>query len=84
MKGPKFAEMSEAELEVELRDMVSQVWKFRFQAATGQTEGVRKLRTLRRNIARARTVLRERELLAQSDLARAESREDEGSQAHGQ
>ena len=76
MKGPKFAEMSEAELEVELRDMASQIWKFRFQAATGQTEGVRKLRSLRRNIARAKTVLRERELLARSEA--------EGSEAHGQ
>jgi len=62
MKGPKFAEMSDAELEVEVRDMVSTIWKLRFQAATGQTEGVRKLRTLRRNIARAKTALREREL----------------------
>jgi len=76
MKGPKFGEMSEAELEVEVRDMVSQMWKLRFQAATGQTEGVRKLHSLRRNIARARTFLRERELLALSEA--------EGSQAHGQ
>ena len=75
MKGPKFAEMSDAELEVEVRDMVSQIWKLRFQAATGQTEGVRKLRSLRRNISRARTSLRERELLA--------LREAEGSEAHG-
>ncbi len=64
MKGPKYHEMSEAELEVEARDMESQVWKLRFQAATGQTEGLRKLRTLKRNIARARTILRERELQA--------------------
>lgn len=81
MKGPKFAEMSDAELEVEVREMVSQVWKFRFQAATGQTEGVRKLHSLRRNIARARTVLRERELLA---LSEAEGSEGEGSEVHGQ
>jgi large subunit ribosomal protein L29 len=62
MKGPKFGEMADAELEVEVRDLVSQIWKLRFQAATGQTEGVRKLHSLRRNIARARTILRQREL----------------------
>ena len=62
MKGPKFGEMADAELEVEVRDMVSQMWKLRFQAATGQTEGVRKLHSLRRNIARAKTILRQREL----------------------
>ena len=66
MKGPKYHEMKEAELEVEARDMESQIWKLRFQAATGQTEGLRKLRSLKRNIARVRTVLRQRELLAQS------------------
>ena len=75
MKGPKFHEMREAELEVEARDMESQIWKLRFQAATGQTEGLRKLRSLKRNIARVRTILRERELLAESQA--------EGSQANG-
>ena len=73
MKGPKYHEMKEAELEVEARDMESQIWKLHFQAATGQTEGLRRLRSLKRNIARVRTVLRERELLAQS----------EGSKVHG-
>ena len=64
MKGPKFHEMKDAELEVEARDMESQIWKLRFQAATGQTEGLRKLRSLKRNIARIRTILREREIVA--------------------
>lgn len=62
MKGPKFQERSDAELEVDLRDMESQIWKLRFQAATGQTEGLRKVHSLRRNIARVKTILREREL----------------------
>ena len=75
MKGPKFHEMKEAELEVEARDMESQIWKLRFQAATGQTEGLRKLRTLKRNVARVRTILREREMLAESRA--------EGSHANG-
>ena len=74
MKGPKFHEMKGAELEVEARDMENQIWKFRFQAATGQTEGLRKLRSLKRNIARVRTILREREMLAEGT---------EGSQANG-
>jgi large subunit ribosomal protein L29 len=74
MKGPKFHEMKDAELEVEARDMESQIWKLRFQAATGQTEGLRKLRSLKRNIARVRTILREREMLAE---------QSEGSQVNG-
>ena len=62
MKAEKVRELSDAELEVQVRDIETQIWKLRFQAATGQAEGMGKLRSLRRNIARARTILREREL----------------------
>ena len=55
-------ELSEAELENQVQDMAQQNWKIRFQMATGQTEGVKKLRSLRRDLARAKTLLREREL----------------------
>ena len=65
MKGPKYHEMNQAELEVEARDKVSELWKLRFQAATGQTEGLRKVRSLKRSIARIKTVIRERDLMAQ-------------------
>jgi len=62
MKAEKIRELSERELEVQANDWQNQIWKLRFQAATGQTEGVRKLRALRKDIARAKTVQREREL----------------------
>jgi len=72
MKGPKFHEMRDTELQAEVRDLDSQIWKLRFQAATGQTEGLRKLRTMKRNVARIKTVLRERELLAEKQAQGAE------------
>ena len=53
MKAEKVRELSDAELESQIRDLESEVWKRRFQAATGQTEGLGKLRSLRRDIARA-------------------------------
>ncbi len=62
MKGTKYHEKPGPELEIEVLEKESQVWKLRFQAATGQTEGLRKLRSLKRDIARIRTILREREL----------------------
>ena len=74
MKGLKYHEMGNPELEVEVRERESELWKLRFQAATGQTEGLRKIRTLKRNIARVRTILREREILAERT---------EGGQANG-
>ena len=61
MKAEKVRELSDAELEAQVRDLESQIWKKRFQAATGQTEGLGKIRTMRRDIARSKTILRERE-----------------------
>lgn len=64
MKAQKLRELTDAELDAQARDLESQSWKLRFQAATGQTEGVKKLRSLRKDIARVKTFLRERELRA--------------------
>ena len=62
MKAEKLRELTEGELDVQLRETESQIWKLRFQGATGQTEGLMKLRSLRRDLARMRTILREKEL----------------------
>lgn len=62
MKADQIRELTDAELEARMRDLEGQIWRLRFQAATGQTEGLKKLRSLRKDNARARTILREREL----------------------
>jgi large subunit ribosomal protein L29 len=62
MKAEKLREMVEAELDVKLRDTASQIWKMRFQGATGQTEGLGKIRGMKRDVARMKTIQREREL----------------------
>jgi len=62
MKADKHRELTEAELDVQLRETEAQMWKIRFQGATGQTEGLGKLRSLRRDMARMRTIQREKEL----------------------
>ena len=62
MKADKLRELTEAELDLQLRDTETQIWKIRFQGATGQTEGLGKLRSLRRDMARMRTILKEKEL----------------------
>ena len=61
MKAEKMRELTEAELDLQLRDTRNQIWKLRFQAATGQTEGLSKLRSLRKDLARIQTILREKE-----------------------
>lgn len=50
------------ELVGKLREAKEELFNLRFQAATGQLENHGRLRTVRREIARIYTVLREREL----------------------
>ncbi len=60
-------QMREAPLE-EVRakalELEGQLAKLRFQLAAGQTDTVRKIRELRRDVARLKTIVREREIAA--------------------
>ena len=55
-------ELSEDELVTRLRESQEELFNVRFQMATGQMDNNRRLRTVRHEIARIYTVLREREL----------------------
>lgn len=55
-------ELTEDELTDRLRESKEELFNLRFQMATGQLDNNRRLRTVRREIARIYTVLREREL----------------------
>jgi large subunit ribosomal protein L29 len=66
MKIEKIRDLSNEELNNYLRDFAEQVFRLRFQMATGQTEGLVKLRTLKKDIARIKTIQRERQLKAAS------------------
>ncbi len=55
-------ELSEEELVTRLRESKEELFNLRFQMATGQMDNNRRLRTVRHEIARIYTVLREREL----------------------
>jgi large subunit ribosomal protein L29 len=50
------------DLEVKLRDAKEELFNLRFQNATGQLDNSARLKTVRREIARIYTVMREREL----------------------
>jgi large subunit ribosomal protein L29 len=49
-------------LETRLREAKEELFNLRFQMATGQLDNNRRLRTVRHDIARIYTILREREL----------------------
>ena len=54
--------LADDELVLRLRDYKEELFNLRFQVATGQLDNNRRLQTVRRDIARIYTVMREREL----------------------
>jgi large subunit ribosomal protein L29 len=62
MELNKIREMSEAELNAELNKMKKDLFNLRFQHVTGQLENPVLLRETRRDIARVKTIIREKEL----------------------
>ena len=55
-------ELNATDLEAKLREAKEELFNLRFQAATGQLESHGRLKTVKKDIARIYTVVREREL----------------------
>ena len=55
-------ELADNELDNKQRDLSEQIFRLRFQMTTGQSEGLKKLREARKDLARVKTLLRQREL----------------------
>jgi large subunit ribosomal protein L29 len=62
MKPAKLRDMSREDLLQEENDLREQLFRLRFQSATGQLESAPRMRIVRRDIARIKTILREMEL----------------------
>jgi len=62
MKASKLHEMSTDELILKLKDLKQELFNLRFQGATGQLSDVKVIMKTRKDIARVKTILREREL----------------------
>lgn len=62
MELNKMREMTEIELNAELDKMKKELFNLRFQHVTGQLENPVKMREVKRNIARVKTIIREKEL----------------------
>jgi large subunit ribosomal protein L29 len=58
----KLQQLDPRELELQERELGEQIFRLRFQLATGQAEGLKRLREARRDLARVKTLLREKEL----------------------
>lgn len=64
MKIEKIRELGAPELEVRVGELIEEIFRARIQRETGQLDQMGKIRNLRRDLARMKTVLRERELQA--------------------
>ncbi len=62
MELEKIKNLNEDELKHEEKQAAEQLFRLRFQAKLGQTEGVKKIRGLRKDIARIKTIARQQQL----------------------
>ncbi len=58
----KLRDLGAPELETRERELAEQIFRLRFQLTTGQAEAVGRLRLARKDLARVKTLLRERQL----------------------
>ncbi|HWG95210.1 MAG TPA: 50S ribosomal protein L29 [Mycobacteriales bacterium] len=61
-RAAEVRDLSDDELLVRLREAKEELFNLRFQVATGQLDNNRRLHTVRKDIARIYTTMREREL----------------------
>lgn len=62
MKARELRDMTVEELHKKMNDTKDELFRLRFQLATGQLDNPMRIKEVRRNIARVKTVIREREI----------------------
>lgn len=68
MKAKKLRELTDDELNRKVADYKEELFNLRFQLATGQLDNPMRIRDVRKNIARCKTVLRQREIGIESNV----------------
>ena len=67
MKSEKVRNLTDPELRHQERELADQLFKLKFQLNMGQTESLKKIRGLRKDIARVKTIRGERERAAATE-----------------
>jgi large subunit ribosomal protein L29 len=62
LKVDQIRQLDDAELAAKLKEFKEELFNLRFQMATGQLDNPMRLRQVRKNIARVKTIQHEREL----------------------
>ena len=66
MKANQFGEMNAVQLQDKVKELKAELFTLRFQLATGQLQNTMTIQNVKRDIARAKTALRQLELKAQA------------------
>ena len=64
MDAEKIRNLTEVELMHQERELNDQLFKLKFQLSMGQTESLKKMRGLKKDIARIKTIVRQRQIAA--------------------
>lgn len=64
MKAQQVRDLDENELKAQVHEIQEQLFRLRFQMSMGQTDGLKKVRNLKKDLARVYTEVRARELAA--------------------
>ena len=62
MKANELRDKTTAELNQELRELKSELFKLRFQLATSQLDNPMQIKAVKKDIARVKTIMRQRDL----------------------
>ncbi|SDZ31549.1 large subunit ribosomal protein L29 [Proteiniborus ethanoligenes] len=62
MKANEIRQMTGQELDNKLNDLKVELFNLRFQLATGQLDNPMRIKSVRKDIARIKTIMKEREL----------------------
>jgi large subunit ribosomal protein L29 len=73
MKPSEYREMSDEQLDLALRDELKNLFHLRFQSATERLETPSEIRKAKREVARIKTIQRQRQLAAQRPAAAKEA-----------
>ena len=63
MKANEIRELSTEEINAKIKECKEELFNLRFQQATGNLEKPSRLRDLRKQVAKMKTIIRERELV---------------------
>ena len=66
MKANQYSDLNEVQLQDKVKELKAELFTLRFQLATGQLQNSMAIRSIKHDIARAKTVLRQLELKAQA------------------